>query len=85
MCVSVCVPWGPHCVCWVRGGQGFNKGTGLVQGCQSDCLGDVQPDGVQMRATGLDVFLLDQRRVWCARYVPLFLEPLSGFTLGFEA
>lgn len=63
MCVSVCVPWGPHCVCWVRGGQGFNKGTGLVQGCQSDCLGDVQPDGDQMRATGLDVFLLDQRRV----------------------
>lgn len=39
MCVSVCVPWGPLCVCWVRGGRGFNKGTGLVQGCQSDCLG----------------------------------------------
>lgn len=39
MCVSACVPWGPLCVCWVRGGQGFNKGTGLVQGCQSDCLG----------------------------------------------
>lgn len=39
MCVSVCVPWGPRCVCWVRGGQGFNKGTGLVQGCQSDCPG----------------------------------------------
>lgn len=63
MCVSVCVPWGPHCVCWVRGGQGFNKGTGLVQGCQSDCLGDVQSDGLQMRATGLDAFLLGQRRV----------------------
>jgi len=39
MCVSVCVPQGPICVCWVRGGQGFNKETGLVQGCQSACLG----------------------------------------------
>lgn len=57
MCVSVCVPWGPLCVCWVRGGRGFNKGTGLVQGCQSDCLGTMQPDGVQMRATRLDLFL----------------------------
>lgn len=39
VCVSVCVPWGLLCVRWVRGGRGFNKGTGLVQGCQSDCLG----------------------------------------------
>lgn len=36
VCVSVCVPWGPLCVCWVRGGRSFNKETGLVQGCQSD-------------------------------------------------
>lgn len=35
----VCIPWGLHCVCWVRGGQGFNKGTCLVQRYQSNCLG----------------------------------------------
>jgi len=41
VCVCVCLhsPGGPLCVCQVRGGRGFNKGTGLVRGCQSDCLG----------------------------------------------
>lgn len=56
-CVSVCVPWGPLCVRWVRGGQGFNKGRRLVLGCQSERLRDTQPDGVQMKATRLDLFL----------------------------
>lgn len=56
-CVSVCVPWGPLCMRWVRGGQGFNKGRRLVLGCQSERLRDTQPDGVQMKATRLDVLL----------------------------
>lgn len=56
-CVSVCVPWGPLCMRWVTGGQGFNKGTRLVLGCQSERLRDTQPDGVQMKATRLDFFL----------------------------
>lgn len=83
MCVSVCVPWGPLCVCWVRGGQGFNKGTGLVQGCQSDCLGTCNLMGSRWEPPDWPSSSKPTAS-WCADYVPLFLEPLSWFTLGFE-
>lgn len=82
MCVSVCVPWGPLCVCWVRGGQGFNKGTGLVQGCQSDCLGTCNLMGSRWKPP---YWTCSSKPTTsrCTDYLPLFLEPLSGFSLGF--
>lgn len=83
MCVTVCVPWGPLCVCWVRGGQGFNKGTGLVQGCQSDCLGTCNLMGSRWEPPDW-TSTFKPTASCCTDYVPLFLEPLSGITLGFE-
>lgn len=83
MCVSVCVPWGPLCVCWVRGGQGFNKGTGLVQGCQSDCLGTCNVMGSRWEPP--DWTSSSKPTVcWCTSYVPLHFEPHFWFTEGFE-
>lgn len=78
MCVSVCVPRGPLCVCWVRGDRGFNKGTGLVQGSQSDRPGTFKPDGVQMRATRSDFSHQTNSRL-VRRMLPAvsFPEPLS--------
>lgn len=83
MCVSVCLPWGPFCVRWVRGGQGFNKGRRLVQGCQSERLRDARPDEDQMKATRLDFFLQPSSRLVNQTGL-LFLQRLPGFTPGFE-
>lgn len=58
MCVSQPAFPGARCLCyvcaWSKAGEALIKATGLVQGCQSDGPGDIQLDGVQMRATTSD-------------------------------
>lgn len=78
MCVSVFVPWGPLSVCWVRGGQDFNKGTCLVQGCQSESLGTFNLMGSRWKP---DFFIQTNSQLVHQKH---FFKPLSGLTLGFE-
>ncbi|KAK5870910.1 hypothetical protein PBY51_003818 [Eleginops maclovinus] len=48
--------------------------------------GDMQPDGVQMRATRPDFFFqTNSQSVHGLHSTACFLEPLSQFTLGFGA
>ncbi len=68
-CVSVCVPWGPLCVCWVRGGRGFNKGAGLVQGCQSHCLGQCNLMGSRWEPPDW-TSSSKPTASWCTDYIP---------------